>query len=268
MVRRAAVAGKFYDGTPKNLRRQLEGFIVDKEDKTRAIGVVSPHAGYIYSGGVAGEVFSRIEFTPTYLILCPNHQGAGATAAIMLDEDWETPLGRAKINGHLARQVEKACDVISEDESAHRYEHSLEVQIPFLQYFEREFDFVPICLKSLDYNTCVRLGEQLAGVIEAWEDTEVTIIASSDMNHFDTAEVGREKDFKAIDEILNMNPRGLYETVIRYGISMCGFIPVTVMMIAAQNLGAKRAELVKYAHSGEVSGDNSYVVGYAGIIIK
>jgi len=126
---------------------------------------------------------------------------------------------------------------------------------------------VPICLKSIDYNSCVHFGEQLAGVIDV-HDKEITIIASSDMNHFDKADVGKEKDFKAIDEILKMNPKGLYDTVVRYGISMCGFIPVTVMMIASQMLGAKHAELVKYTHSGEVSGDNKSVVGYASIMIR
>lgn len=267
MVRRPAVAGKFYDGTSKSLKKQLESYISEKGEKTKAIGVVSPHAGYIYSGSVAGELFSKIEHTPTYIILCPNHQGAGDIAAVMIDEDWETPLGLAKVNRFLAKKIEEGCDIASEDSTAHRYEHSLEVQIPFLQYFERDFDFVPICLKSLDYRTCVTFGEQLARVIKL-SQMEITIIASSDMNHFDKAEVGKEKDFKAIDEILNMNPRGLYETVIRYSISMCGFIPVTIMMIAAINLGATQAELVKYAHSGEVFGDNSSVVGYAGIIVK
>jgi len=267
MVRRPAVAGKFYDGSYSSLRNQLKSYIDETKEKNRAIGVVSPHAGYVYSGKVAGELFSSIEFTPTYIIICPNHQGAGDTAAIMIDEDWETPLGYARINNYLARQIEQGCDIVSEDTTAHRYEHSLEVQIPFLQYFDRDFDFVPISMKSVDFNTCKLLGEQLAGIIDVHDDP-VTIIASSDMNHFDKAEVGKEKDFKAINEILNMNPKGLYDTVIRYGISMCGFIPVTVMMIAAMALGANQSQLVKYAHSGEAFGDNSSVVGYAGLIVK
>jgi MEMO1 family protein len=267
MTRRPTVAGRFYEGSSKSLKKQLEEYIVEKKEKTKAIGIVSPHAGYVYSGGVAGELFSSIEHSPTYIILCPNHSGAGDIAAIMINEDWDTPLGTAKVNTYFAKKIEEGCDIVTEDSTAHKYEHSLEVQIPFLQYFERDFDFVPICLKSLDYRTCVTFGEQLASVIKL-SQMDITIIASSDMNHFDKANVGKEKDFKAIDQILNMNPRGLYETVIKYGISMCGFIPVTVMMIAAMNLGAKQAELVKYAHSGEAFGDNSSVVGYAGIIVK
>jgi MEMO1 family protein len=267
MIRRPAVAGSFYKGSRDALKKELEKCIPQKAERVRAIGVVAPHAGYTYSGRVAGEVYASIEFTPTYVILCPNHHGGGAIASIMIDDDWETPLGIAQINRELAKQIERACELVSEDSSAHRYEHSLEVQLPFLQYFERDFDFVPICIKSLDYYHCLELADQLAEVISSW-DQSVTIIASSDMNHFDSAKVGKEKDFLAINEILKMNPKGLYETVIRHGISMCGFIPTTIMILAAQKLGANRAELLQYAHSGEVSGDNQNVVGYAGIIVK
>ena len=281
MVRLPVVAGRFYEKPGDRLKNQIKNYVDESSEKVRAIGVVSPHAGYFYSGGVAGEVYSRIEFSPTFVILAPNHSPFGDQAAIMIDEDWETPLGIAKVNRDLARKIKEGCDIITEDPSAHRGEHSLEVQLPFLQYFEKEFDFVPISLQryeQIDYNDCKKLGEQLANVIRN-SGQEVTIIASNDMNHIDLSKFFTDKgkklknelenDKKAVDEILKLNPKGLFETIIRYNIGMCGLTPVTVMMTAAQNLGATRVDLVKYTNSGEVTGQySSYVVCYLGVIIR
>jgi AmmeMemoRadiSam system protein B len=237
-------------------------------EKIRALGCVVPHAGYVYSGHVAGAVYARLEMPRRFLMLCPNHTGMGEPLAIMSSGSWLTPLGEAAIDGELAGQLKREFPALREDESAHAGEHALEVQIPFLQKLAPEFAFVPIAVGAGRLELLTELGAKIASVLRALPEREVLIVASSDMNHYEDDTRTRAKDRMAIDRMLALDPAGLWQTVQREQISMCGFGPAVAMLSAACELGASRAELVKYATSGDVSGDRNLVVGYAGIVVS
>lgn len=267
MIRRAVVSGSFYAGTPERLRFQLRDLIEVDKEKERVIGVVAPHAGYMYSGKVAGAVYSRIAFPEVFVILSPNHTGLGAGASIMTYGEWETPLGHATIDSPLAKAILGHSHTLEDDHLAHLKEHSLEVQLPFLQYFGLPFTFVPICLFSHEYHVCQDVGQAVAAAIQE-SGRSVTVVASTDMSHYVPQQVAEEKDRKAIDAILALDPQGLHQTVLKNRISMCGFHPTTATLIAVKALGAQSAELVKYMTSGDVTKDYDQVVGYAGLLIK
>jgi AmmeMemoRadiSam system protein B len=264
--RKPAVAYQFYEGKPDRLKHQIEQFIEEGVEKKKAIGLVSPHAGYIYSGNVAGSVFSRAEPAEVYVILGPNHRGVGRNVSIMNSGIWEMPLGDIDIEQEFANRLQKECDLITEDELAHQFEHSLEVQVPFLQYIAPNASIVPICIGMRDLLAAQKIGQALAKTITGYHKT-VTVIASTDMSHYEPHEVAKRKDRPALDFIIDRNPKGLYEYVMKYRISMCGVIPTVITLYAAIELGATTAELVRYATSGETSGDYHQVVGYAGFII-
>lgn len=267
MKRRPAVAGQFYSSNPSALSKEVGRYIETNVAKERAIGVVSPHAGLMYSGSVAGAVYSRIDFPHTFVLLGPNHTGFGRPVSIMSSGQWQIPTGELEIDEGLAKRIIKHSEVVVEDSSAHSMEHSIEVQLPFILYFSSDVKIVPITLMVDSLEICKLIGEALADIIG---DTKypVTIVASSDMSHYETDSTARTKDKKAIERILALDPEGLYKTVKKEGISMCGYIPTTIMLYAADRMGASEAKLVKYTTSGDVSGDYEYVVGYAGIIIK
>jgi AmmeMemoRadiSam system protein B len=267
MKRKPAVAGQFYSASSSGLSKEVQKYIQVSPVKEKAIGVVSPHAGLIYSGSVAGAVYSRIEFPHTFILLGPNHTGLGKPLSIMTRGEWEIPTGSLRIDETLARKILKHSGIIEEDSFAHSMEHSLEVQIPFIIHFSSDVKIVPVTMMTNSLDHCRLVGETMADAIK---DTEysITIVASSDMSHYEADSVARTKDKKAIDRILSLDPEGLYQIVVKEGISMCGFIPATTMLYAAKKLGAKDATLVKYMTSGDVSGDYGYVVGYAGIIVK
>ena len=267
MVRAPAVAGYFYQGSSEALRKQVEGFIVPGAERKRAIGVVSPHAGLIYSGPVAGALYSSIEIPDTIVLIGPNHTGLGAAVSLMSKGSWETPLGTVEIDETLAASILAKSSHIRDDSVAHLREHSLEVQLPFIQYFKEKFTIVPIQMLDTRLNTCIEVGRAVGTAIEA-RGQDVLIVASSDMSHYERAATAKEKDSKAIHQILNLDPEGLYRTIKDYGITMCGFGPAVSMLVAAKMLGASKAELVKYANSGDVSGDYDKVVGYAGIVVS
>lgn len=267
MKRQPAVAGQFYPSSPSKLSEQVRGYINKDAVKESVIGVVSPHAGLMYSGAAAGAVFSRIKFPHTFIIIGPNHTGMGSPVSIMLSGEWQMPTGELKINEDLARKIAEKSDIIEEDSIAHSMEHSLEVQLPFILYYSSDVKIVPIVMMAGSIDICRSIGEAIVGAIRESGDS-VTIVASSDMSHYVTDAMARKKDKKAIDRVLALDPEGLYDTVRKEGISMCGFMPVTTMLFAAKKLGAKQAELVNYMTSGEVSGDYDYVVGYAGMIVK
>ncbi|MGA2367412.1 MAG: AmmeMemoRadiSam system protein B [Dehalococcoidia bacterium] len=266
MIREAAVAGQFYPGWPDELKEMIQ-FMTGKETpKMDAIGVVSPHAGYIYSGPVAGAVFSRIKFKDTFILMGPNHRGMGKPFSIMTEGSWRTPLGDVQINTELAGAVLKASSNLKEDSLAHRYEHSLEVQVPFLQYFRRDVMIVPIVLSQADPSVYKEIGAALATALKATE-AEAVIVASSDMTHYEPNERARSKDQKAIEAILDLDADELIERINKYDITMCGYAAAVSLITAAKELGASKTELVKYQTSGDTSGDYTSVVGYAGIII-
>lgn len=269
MIREPAVAGRFYPADPRELLRQIETFSAGAAPakKLRALGCIVPHAGYMYSGHVAGAVYAALELPACYVILCPRHYLEGQAMAIMSEGSWRTPLGEAKIDSELALELKRACPMLREDSVAHRHEHSLEVQLPFLQKLAGDFRFVPVALGTDRYPMFAELGQAIAEVIGKRSEP-ILIVASSDMNHYESDAVTRQKDQKAIDRILALDPRGLYDVVRREGITMCGYGPAVTMLTAARQLGATRAELIRYATSGDVSGDRDEVVGYAGIVVR
>lgn len=269
MRREPAVAGSFYPANPAKLRGEVDAFLADArvERPEPAIGVVSPHAGYMYSGRVAGAVLAKVRIPQKAIILCPNHTGLGAYAAVNREGSWRTPLGEVPIDTTLADKLVRAAPFLEDDVMAHRREHALEVQLPFLQELRPDLAFVPLCLSHFNYPDCVALGEAMAEVIGE-SAGEILMVASSDMNHYESQERTLQKDQRAIDCILDLNPEKLYRRVHEEHISMCGIIPTTCMLVAALALGAKEAELVRHATSGDVTGDFSGVVGYAGILVK
>lgn len=267
MIRRSAVAGSFYAGTRDRLRLQVEDLLPRSTTPKRAIGVVAPHAGYMYSGKVAGAVYSRVEFPDVFVILGPNHTGLGAGAAIMTYGQWETPLGKVPIDADLGKAILGYSAVLEEDHLGHIREHSIEVQLPFLQFFDRPFSFVPICLFSHEYAACQEVGQAVAKAVRETKK-RVLLVASTDMSHYISRDEAMQKDRKAIDAMLALDPEGLHRVVRREGISMCGFHPTTAMLVAAKVLGASRADLVTYTDSGEVTRDLQEVVAYAGLIVR
>ncbi|MFC1892610.1 MEMO1 family protein [Chloroflexota bacterium] len=267
MIRKPVVAGKFYPASPSELRSMIEEMVDDKLEKEEVVGIVAPHAGYIYSGPVVGSVISRIKFKDTFIIIGPNHTGSGKPLSIMTDGVWETPLGAVEIDSELAKQILAASGHLQQDHIAHLYEHSIEVQLPFLQYFKPDVKIVPIILGYSTGAAYKEIGRAIARAIKEL-NREAVIIASSDMNHYEPQESAKRKDTQAIEAILEMNEDELLRRVDEFNISMCGYGPAVSLIAAAKELGATRAELVKYQTSGDVSGNYSAVVGYAGIIIK
>ena len=267
MIRQPAVAGQFYTGDGTKLTAELETLVPVAAVREKVAGVVAPHAGYIYSGAVAGSVYGRIEIPATVVILGPNHHGFGVAAALYPAGEWLTPLGTVPLNPRLAALVVKHSPLVEEDSTAHHYEHSLEVQVPFLQFLRPDVTIVPLCLGFNDYARCLSLGQGIAAAIREYGE-ETLIVASSDMTHYESAASARAKDDLAIREILDLNPEGLLKVCRSERITMCGVVPAAVMLVAALELGATRAELIRYATSGDVTGDNRQVVGYAALTVS
>ncbi|MDA8433553.1 MAG: AmmeMemoRadiSam system protein B [Nitrospiraceae bacterium] len=265
--RSPAVAGQFYYGNRERLLEQVGGCVVGDARKEEAIGIIVPHAGFIYSGPVAGAVYSTIRFPKTFVLLGPNHTGLGSAISLSDDLEWETPLGPVEVDKKLAAKIVQNDPGVTRDNQAHLFEHSLEVQLPFISYFSKDVKIVPIALLSASLSDCVELGRAIARAVRS-VDYPVVIAASSDMSHYVAEKTARQKDQKAIDRVLAVDPEGLYETVVRERISMCGYMPATAMLSAARELGANSGRLVRYATSGDVSGDFDSVVGYAGIAVR
>lgn len=275
MERHPAVAGSFYEGSPARLTAQVtacyEKAAVRAETKLPLIGAIVPHAGFVYSGHVAAELYGSVALPARLVILCPNHTGRGRGVAINSAGTWLTPLGGVRVDEALASELRAESPVFEEDSVAHAREHSLEVQLPLLQHLLGDrFTFVPVCMMTPSYDTCAKAGVAIARVIERHRGAgeAIGIIASSDMNHYLDQKTTLNKDQRAIDEILRLSPESLWKVVLDEDISMCGFIPATTMLIAARELGATNATLIRHATSGDVSGDYGYVVGYASIVVS
>lgn len=268
ILRHPAVAGRFYPRDANDLRAEARAYLSNARaaPAVPAIGCIAPHAGYVYSGHVAGAVFASIEIPSRCLVLCPNHTGIGHPLAIMSDGAWETPLGQVPIDVGLAASLKTRFPALEEDATAHRAEHAAEVELPFLQLLQPDLRFVPIALGTRQFEILAALGEAVADVI-ATEKSPVLIVASSDMNHYESDAVTRVKDGRAIEPILTLDPHTLHEVVVHQEISMCGLGPAVVLLTAARRLGATSAKLIRYATSGDISGDRQAVVGYAGIVI-
>jgi MEMO1 family protein len=268
MIRRPAVAGRFYASDPAELQKSVEGFFEPAATPQKAVGLVVPHAGYMYSGHVAGAVYSRIDLPTRSIVLCPNHTGLGASLSIMRSGAWQTPLGDVQIDEQLCAALMDADPHLADDVEAHRFEHATEVQLPFMQRMRgSSVRFAPITIGTGNLERLQALGRAIAKVVRTLAP-ETLVVASSDMNHYESDAVTRVKDHKAIDRIVAMDPEGLYDVVQRENISMCGYGPTVSMLTAAKLLGASKVELVKYATSGDVSLDFDHVVGYAGIIVQ
>ena len=268
MLRPPAVAGRFYPDDPAELTRQIAGFASSAEEPLRpALACLVPHAGYRYSGHVAGAVYARLKLPRRFLLLGPRHFPRGKPQAILSEGAWETPLGRAEIDSELARDLKGAYPELCEDSVAHQTEHALEVQLPFLQSLAGDFRFVPIALGPTDYIQLESLGHAMAEVLRRQRDP-VLMIASSDMNHYESDEITRRKDGLVIERVLALDAAGLFDVVRREEITMCGFGPAVSMLTAARLLGATRATLVRYATSADINRDRNEVVGYAGVIVE
>lgn len=267
-IRRAAVAGQFYPGSMQGLKSQIETFIDRKTEKIDAIACVLPHAGYIYSGNVAAKTLSCVNIKDRVVLLGPNHTGFGPQFSIMTGGLWQTPLGEIEIDAPLAKKILENSKYLEDDTSAHTYEHSIEVELPFLQYLKANFKIVPIIVSSDEIGILKEVGKDLANVLLSLElKNSIMLIASSDMTHYEPQESAETKDNTAIQAILELNEDRLMADIKHLNISMCGYAPTIIMLSAAKILGAKKARLVKYQTSGDVTNDKDNVVGYAGIII-
>ncbi|HKD50137.1 MAG TPA: AmmeMemoRadiSam system protein B [Candidatus Acidoferrum sp.] len=269
MLRLPAVAGRFYPADPKELTYVVRKYSQpDSEHPPLPVkACLVPHAGYMYSGHVAGAVFARVALPKKIILLGVRHYPRGEPAAILSSGAWRTPLGDAPIDEEFASALRQECPVLREDGVAHSTEHSLEVQVPFLQTLAPGFSFVPVALGTVEFESLVRVGEGIARVLGGTKD-DVLLLTTSDLNHYEDDATTRVKDHKAIDRLLAFDARGLYDTCRNQEISMCGLGPAVSMLTALHALGAKNAELVKYATSADVSGDRSQVVGYAGMIFR
>jgi len=267
MVRLPAVAGRFYPSDPAELSAQISKYLTPENGSTpRSVkACLVPHAGLMFSGHVAGAVLSSIRIPKKVVILGVRHRPPGSPAAIVSNGAWRTPLGDAEIDRELAEKLRIACPLLTEDAVAHSKEHSLEVEIPFLQVLNPDFHFVPIALGTVHFDSLLSVGEAIGGVLAA-EKQEVLLVTSSDLNHYEDDATTRVKDRKAIEQLLSMNARGLYDVCRKEEISMCGLGPAVAMLTALQILKASTAELIRYATSADRAGDPSAVVGYAGMI--
>jgi AmmeMemoRadiSam system protein B len=267
MKREAIVAGHFYPKSPEDLRSVVESYLSRHQSPPKASAVLVPHAGYVYSGSVAGRVFSSIKLPDRIILMGPNHSGIGADLALAPAGTWNMPLGAVDVDSDLNQMLRAEYPELREDPSAHRSEHSIEVQLPFLQVLQPEFRFSAICIRTIQYNILETLGHALARVILAAKES-ILLVSSSDMTHYTTAEAASKQDQYAIDRILALDARGLYQTVLERNISMCGFAPTVAVLVACKDIGASSAHLICYTNSGEASGDYDQVVAYAGITIR
>ncbi len=279
-LRQPAIAGSFYAGDSKSLNKQIENCflhkigpgeipLVNTNRENNIIGFVSPHAGYMYSGPVAANGFYKIALDgkpDTIIILGPNHRGFGEDVSIMAEGKWKTPLGELEIDAEMAKDILKNSKIIKNDKKAHQYEHSIEVQLPFIQYiFGKDIKFVPICMTRQDIDTDIEIAKSICSSVV---DKNILIIASSDFTHYEPQEYAENVDKQAINAILEFNPKKLYDMIYHQNLTMCGPGPITVMLIACETLGSKKAELLKYATSGDVSGMYDQVVGYVSLIVS
>lgn len=265
MSRMPTVAGRFYDADPVKLRQNVQALLPAKKARTAAKLLIVPHAGYVYSGQVAGTVFANVKIPETVVLLGPNHHGLGEPLAVST-EDWETPLGKVPLVTDLATALVKKSILFAPDDLGHQQEHSLEVQLPFLQLLQAKLQILPISVSRLSLQQCREAGTELAKAIKKFAKP-VLMIASTDMTHYEPREQASEKDQLALGDMLSLDPAALYRTVLTQRITMCGVIPVTIALFAALALGAEQADLLCCTDSGYVNGDTERVVGYAGLIV-
>ncbi len=279
MIRKPAVAGLFYELDPDSLRKQIEwcfkhslgpGSIPVLGSKRDIKGVIAPHAGYIYSGPVAAHTYHEIVedgFPETFIILCPNHTGMGSGVSTMNKGSWETPLGLADIDSEFADLMIQNARIIDSNPDAHIREHSAEVQLPFIQYFNTDFQFVPVTMWMQDIETSTEIGNSIQKTASEL-GRDVVVIASTDFTHYQPQDIARTQDMQVIDAIKAMDEKLMINRVAQLNVSMCGYGPVAATMVATKNMGAKSCEVLKYATSGDTTGDKSSVVAYASAVFR
>ncbi|MGZ7043924.1 MAG: MEMO1 family protein [Methanobacterium sp.] len=276
MIRKPAVAGIFYERNPDSLKRQIEwcfkhkygpGKIPEIGNKRKIKGVMAPHAGYSYSGPIAAHAYSKIVedgFPDTFVILCPNHTGMGSAISTMIEGEWETPLGNVEIDTQFARKLVED-GLIDSDDSSHIQEHSCEVHLPFLQYFSQDFRIVPISMWMQDLDISEEIGRSIKETAQEL-GRDIVVLASSDMTHYKPAEIASKTDKQVLEAISQLNEKLMIKRVMELNVTMCGYGPVAATIVASKELGAQNAEILKYATSGDLTGDLSAVVGYASAI--
>lgn len=263
--RAPAVAGRFYPGDAGTLERDVAGYLAVGSSPAPAIALVAPHAGYMFSGAIAGATYAQVVVPRTAVVLCPNHTGMGSKRSLWASGPWKIPGGEVPIDEPLAEQIHESAG-LELDTLAHLHEHALEVQLPFLRARNPQVAIVPICIARLRMRECLQIGQGIAAAIG--ERKDVLLVASSDMSHYVSADEAKAQDWKALARVEALDAEGLVETVETNDISMCGYLPTTVVIAAAKALGARTARVVRYGNSGEASGDFDRVVGYAGVVIR
>ncbi|MCD6341958.1 MAG: AmmeMemoRadiSam system protein B [Thaumarchaeota archaeon] len=277
--RMPAVAGMFYPSSPESLKAEIEHSFLHRIGPGRLPrkpggdrnppSLISPHAGYVYSGPVAAHGYLQLEnrIKPeTVVILGPNHYGVGSPVSIYPSGEWVTPLGSVKVDEKLALKLAEISDVFTLDEFSHSREHSIEVQVPFLQYVLGEFKVLPICILDQSLETCIEVGGALAEALKNYRS--FLLVASTDLTHYEPDEIAKQKDEMALQRIVELDVEGLYEVIRRHEISMCGYGPVAAVLEASKRLGASESEVLRHATSGDITGDRGAVVGYASIKIE
>jgi len=267
MYRSPIASGSFYPGNKEELENVLKTLMEDCPERQRALGVISPHAGYVYSGRVMGSVFSRIEVPDTVVILAPNHTGRGTPFSVWPEEPWRTPLGDTSIDEELVNEILNTCELFEKDKTAHENEHSAEVILPFLQYSNPQVKIVVIVIGSGNFENLSTVGKSIGDVLKE-TNPGTLVVASSDMTHYESQQSADKKDKSAIAEIVALREEGLYRVVRELDVSMCGVSPVISMMVSSKERDAAKAELIKYETSGDTTGDYDRVVGYAGVIVE
>ena len=265
MVRKCVVAGHFYPAERSALERELQRLVPPVSERRKVLGLLAPHAGYVYSGSCAGQGYARVELSETVIVLGVNHRGAGAALAIDGHDHWETPLGKMEVNSELRARLLDASPLFRADNEAGRLEHSLEVQVPFIQHGRPGARILPIAVAATRLDDLQAAGREIAALFGG--NASLMMVASSDMSHYIAAVRARELDNLAIERMLRLDEEGLYRIVREKRISMCGMAPAVIMLRAAREAGATGAELVCYTNSGEVSGDMDEVVGYASLVV-
>ncbi len=277
MIRRPAVAGIFYELNPDSLKNQIKwcfehelgpGKIPVMGDKREIKGVMAPHAGYSYSGPIAAHSYSKIVedgFPDTFVILCPNHTGLGSSISTMLEGEWQTPLGNVEIDSQFAGKLVEDALIIDPDASSHIQEHSCEVHLPFLQYFNEDFKIVPISMWMQDLETSTEIGKSIKETAESM-GRDVVVLASSDMTHYKPQNIASQNDQQVLDAISHLDEKLMFKRVMDLNVTMCGYGPVAATIVASKEFGAQNAEILKYATSGDLTGDMSAVVGYASAV--
>jgi AmmeMemoRadiSam system protein B len=279
-TRKPAVSGAFYAGTRAELTEQIIGCFTHRfgpgqvpksveHGPRKIVGIVSPHAGYQYSGSIAANGYSELAkdgVPQSFVILGPNHTGYGSGVSTLTEGSWETPMGLTPIDDELAKKIKKSVSIMDIDEAAHANEHSIEVQLPFLQFlFKDAAKFVPICMMMQDLQTSRDIAR---GIVEQSKENDIFIIASSDFTHYEPQDVANRKDKLAIDAIVRLDDAALNELGESNKVTMCGYGPITTLIAAAKIIGGVKAELLTHKTSGDITGDKSAVVGYSSIVFR